>query len=218
MKIGSLELGGVAIGSALAGMAIGDTKVWPVDEPEPDVPDPKYHFDWHEGSGNHTTDIMGTGAQLNGSVWVGTACGDEFVWTENPDPDGYSGPSTVAIRFRLDTIDGGYQTLLRAGKAGGGQFWIHVHNGHPDIYLSSEHAAAATVSADTDYLLTVVANAGAWTMYLNGTQILTFSDATVMIVQKYDFSVQPGPNPDVIVDDVRFWNQALTADEIAALA
>jgi len=183
------------------------------------APAPTYEWGFNEGSGSTATDsVAGLTLVPSGTPTWGTGTiKSEFYF--NGTTRAYNGPSTAAVNFRLDTTVSGYQTLLRFAKNSGGQMWVHCQDGTPDIYLATQHNASATITADSDHLVVVTASAGTWKLYLDGTEVLSFTDTVQNFrLSNSDFAVAPGPAPNVVTDRLRIWEQALSSTDVADLS
>jgi len=169
-----------------------------------------------DSSGNgHTGTFAGSpgmagGVISNGLGWSGTV-GQAMVF---PAVSTSASTFTVTMWIFPSGLSANYQTLVFDTA---NNFGLMLNGVNLDIYASgADHLASTNLNLNTWYFVTAVVSSGVGTFYLNGTSAGTFafngSPAFNILA-----SENPG-NPFVgVMDDVRVYNRALTAGEVADL-
>ena len=190
---------------------------------------------FEEGSGAKTLDLSGHGndGTLGGTTkWVDGVVGgglqltSGYVVIDGVDDDIKSTNLTLSVW--IQTTQGGEGNVFATNDSSSSHpLMFGISGGNPYSYDNGAGtqypAPTGAVSDNQWHMLTFVRNGGSAYIYLDGAQIATYSStfslSTVTrwsIGQEWD-GTTPSDFYNGVVDDVRVYNKALTADEVKEL-
>jgi hypothetical protein len=203
---------------------------WPLDAIEPG------------GGGDVTPDASGNGfdGAVDGPVLVPGRTGmalrfdgvDDLVRIGNPPALDIAGRITIAAWCRPGRVDGVVQNIVAHGSAPDPRRELFLRIGHEDEYEGgswdgTDHKGVFAVPGediDAGWVHLAAAHDGAaWRLYRNGVEVARSVDATGAVTVDEDWAIGARVSGrdrffQGDIDDVRVYDRALSAAEVAALA
>ncbi|UEM46534.1 minor tail protein [Mycobacterium phage JuicyJay] len=187
---------------------------------EGSLPSPISHFDWHEGSGSTTTSIVSSHvltAAVPSSAWSGTSAAGQF---EGDIGDTATPNWTIAVDFTLNA-GSSWRNILHTSDAGAAdEIYMQCLNLTPNIWTSVGASTGFTFSAitqDEPHQFVLTSDGATQSAYIDGT--LVTSRTLTTILEPTNVVVMDSSEPlSGLVHELRFWNVALSAGEVATLA
>lgn len=198
----------------------------------------KYAF--NEGTGTTSADLTGNGhtATRGNATWVAGKNGGGLATSNSSGASmapyaAFDGSWSMGVNVRLDGLTSDYQSIIEGPNVGGATLYIEVSStGMLDAFYrrvgdSKEVDHASPLAVGTWYHITVTyakgpgSDNGLLSLYVNGT--LSSSIATIAggisgvegTLMAGGSTGQPGR---MTIDDLSFFNHALTSSEVLALS
>lgn len=193
-------------------------------EPAPGVPEPISHFDWHEGSGSTTTSLVSSHvltAASPSTAWDGNAAASGSEFTGNIG-DVAASTWTIATEFTLGA-GGSWRVILKTSGAGpADELWLQLNSSTLSVWTSAGGStgfspAQPLVSGSVLVQLVMTNDGTTQSIYIDG--VLVTSRTRTNILEPQGVIVNPAiESLSGKVSSVRFWDVALTSEEVASLA
>jgi hypothetical protein len=208
LKLGSSDVGKVYVGATPAQKVyVGATLIWSAS------PTPVSVFEFNEGTGTTATSTTGGYTMTVGASGWGTGT---ITRTTTGFVDGNVSATysqwTLALKMRMSALSSGDRTFV----ANGSLFLNIVSTGQLRAYMSSTATSTATVSTGVDHVIVITQDATTLKVYLDGVSVISFAGSN-----PYTRGQALSLLAEILtgeIDWLRFYNVALTADQVAANA
>lgn len=194
------------------------------------------YWSMDEASGQIRIDSHGANDLANnGTVGVGTGINNNGAtsWSESnflsvADDNNMDATGAFSISLWIKSSAWTANSMAIMGKEATGNGWVlylQSNGGAPvfQVNQATNHIATSSLSTDTQYHLVISCDGTDLTFYLNGsvdTAAQTFTAATASAAAlnfgKRQTEARP-LNSNAIVDEVAFWNRAITSDEVTEI-
>ncbi|WKR36050.1 minor tail protein [Mycobacterium phage Azrael100] len=174
------------------------------------VPAPTSHFDWHEGSGSTTTSLVG-GYTLTVSNWASR----QSVGSIGPSV--LSDNWTLFARVTLTQLSGSSGSIFNTNSGNNEASWINIDS-ERRIGVWPDFNGDPLPEVGVPFDLAIVGNDDNVRFFVDGVQIASDDTFLAFNPGSGGFSVMRDVGLEYDIEELRFWNSALTDAQVMELS